>query len=457
MLSIFDVYQNGKCIYILYQKLKGSMKYTMNNTNTLENGTTKICNKCGRILPIEKFILVKGQFNNPYYLGQCKECEYKYQRAYLGEKNRIKFSDNLEILVERQYKDFKRERILNITDTNIIPLGTDEIFVKLMDYKAAWLSNYGRAIRYSDGKYNLLQGSYDSNGALYYCLRKNVFFDGKWIYKSVHLYAAKAVIEEFIVNPDKVNNVYIWHGGNDKQDCYYRNLYPLNQKQYMAVRKHFNETGDDSEEFIIKVMNDIKYKPDNWSRKSMKPTMCGIGYWGLEGVDCTEESYIRWHDMIHRCYNAKFHERQPQYKGCIVCEEWLNYSNFKVWYDQHKIYGMELDLDKDILFKGNKVYSPETCCFVPHVINTLFLNCKKNRGYLPLGVHFDKSKGKYRAEMSFMGEQIKLGTFDTVETAFAKYKEYKEDFIKDLAGQYRERIPNKVYEAMMGWKIEVDD
>jgi len=91
---------------------------------------------------------------------------------------------------------------------------------------------------------------------------------------------------------------------------------------------------------------------------------------------------------------------------------------------------MELELDKDILFKGNKVYSPEICCFVPHVINTLFLNCKKNRGDLPLGVHFDKSKGKYRAEMSFMGEQIKLGTFDTVETAFAKYKEYKGDFIK---------------------------
>ena len=59
--------------------------------------------------------------------------------------------------------------------------------------------------------------------------------------------------------------------------------------------------------------------------------------------------------------------------------------------------------------------------------------------------------------MSFMGEQIKLGTFDTVESAFARYKEYKEDFIKKIARQNREWIPNKVYEAMMGWKIEVDD
>lgn len=418
---------------------------------------TKICKKCGRVLPVEKFRLVKGQFHNPYYLGHCKECEYKYQRGYLEEKNKIEFTDDLEMLIQRQYKEVQPRRILDISNLNIIPLGTDEMFAKLMDYKNTWLSNYGRVIRFSDGKYNLLQGSYDNYGALFYSLRKNVFFDGKWVYKGVHLYAAKAVVEEFIVNPDRANNVYIWHSGSDKQDHYYRNLYPLNQKQYMIVRNHFNKTGDDSEEFILKVMNDIRYKPDDWSRRCMEPVMCGIGYRGSENVDCTSESYLKWHDMIHRCYNAKFHRRQPQYMGCTVCEEWLNYSNFKVWYDQNKIKGMALDLDKDILFKGNKVYSPETCCFVPHAINTLFLNGKKNRSDLPLGVHFDKDKCKYRAEMSFMGEPIKLGWFDTAEAAFARYKEYKEDFIQDLAEQYKDILPYKVYEAMMNWKIEIDD
>ena len=74
-----------------------------------------------------------------------------------------------------------------------------------------------------------------------------------------------------------------------------------------------------------------------------------------------------------------------------------------------------------------------------------------------MGVHFDKSKGKYRAEMSFMGEQIKLGTFDTAESAFVRYKEYKEDFIQDIAEQHKNVIPHKAYEAMMNWKIEVDD
>lgn len=418
---------------------------------------TKICNKCGRILPKENFRLVRGQFHNPYYLGHCKECEYKYQRAYLEEKNRIKFSDDLEILIHRKYKLIKKERILNISDTDIIPIGTDEIFVKLMDYKDAWLSNYGRVIRFSNGRYTLLKGNYDSNGALRYTLQKNVFFDGKWIYKRDVLWAAKAVVEEFIVNPDKANNIYIWHSGYDKEDYYYRNLYPLNQEQYRIVKKNFNETGDDSEEFIIKVMNDIRYQPDNWSKECLAPIMCGIGYRGVLYESGSIESYLRWHDMMNRCYNEKFHEKQPQYKGCTVCEEWLNYSNFKVWYDQNKIAGMKLDLDKDILFKGNMVYSPETVAFVPHEINTLFVNGKKNRGDLPLGVYFDTSKGKYRAVMSYMGERKKIGTFDDVNSAFVRYKEYKEDFIKKIAEQYKDIIPYKIYDSMMNWIIEITD
>ncbi len=159
----------------------------MSSKKVTEYEETKICKKCGRILPIEKFRLVKGQFNNPYYLNQCKECEYKYQREYLEKKNKVVFADDMELLVHRPYKDIRQERILDISTLNIIPLGTDEIFVKLMDYKNTWLSNYGRVIRFSDGKYNLLQGSYDDYGALFYSLRKNVFFDGKWIYKQCHL------------------------------------------------------------------------------------------------------------------------------------------------------------------------------------------------------------------------------------------------------------------------------
>lgn len=418
---------------------------------------TKICNKCGMELPLEKFRLMKGQFNNPYYLGQCKECEYKYQRGYLKEKNKITFSDNLELLVDIQYKEIKPERILDISNLKIIPLGTDETFVKLMDYKDAWLSNYGRVIRYSNSKYNVLQGNYDNYGSLRYSLSKNTFFAGKWIYKKAHLYAAKAVVDEFIVNPDRENNIYVWHSGYNKQDYYYRNLYPLNQEQYRIVKKYFLETGDDSELFIIDVLNETKYKPDNWSRRCMQPVMCGVGYRGSEDVDCKSEAYQKWHDMMNRCYNEKFLEKHPEYRGCSVCEEWHNFSNFKVWYDSHKYGDVVLDLDKDILFKGNAIYDAAHVALVPHEINTLFVNGKKSRGDLPVGVHFDNEREKYRAEMSFMGRNVKLGRFDTAESAFERYKEYKEDFIKDMAELYKEKIPDKVYHAMMNWKVEITD
>ena len=59
--------------------------------------------------------------------------------------------------------------------------------------------------------------------------------------------------------------------------------------------------------------------------------------------------------------------------------------------------------------------------------------------------------------MSFAGKKIKLGTFNTAEEAFARYKVYKEDFIKDIAEQYKDKIPDKIYQAMMNWQIEITD
>lgn len=420
---------------------------------------TKICNKCGRELPIEQFRIMNNKESAPYHLGQCKDCEYIYQRKYLEKKNEITFSDNLEMLIDIEYKEIIPERILNLDDTGIIPIGTDEIFVKLINYPGYYLSNYGRTIHKSKDKYSLLNGNYDSYGALKYSVTKNIFNGKKWVNKRTVLYVAKAVVEQFVVNPDVRNNVYIWHSGFDKEDCYYRNLYPLNQEQYRIVKNHYNKTGNDSVWFIMNVINEIRFKPSDFSKKCMQRTMCGVGYHGREGVDCTSRSYLRWADMMARCYNEKFLERNLSYRGSRVCTEWQNYSNYEIWYNEHyyEIENEQMDCDKDILFKCNKLYSPETCCIVPHSINTLFVNGKSNRGELPVGVNFEKVKGKYRSAMSYCGHIIKLGTFSTSDEAFARYKEYKEDFIQDIAEQYKSKIPLKIYEAMMNWKIEIND
>lgn len=193
----------------------------------------------------------------------------------------------------------------------------------------------------------------------------------------------------------------------------------------------------------------------------MQITVSGVGYHGILYKNNKQESFRRWKNMINRCYNGAVHERQPGYEKCTVCAEWLNYSNFKLWYDEniapYKELEMNVELDKDILIKGNTVYSPETACLVPKFINDLFIGSVSDQREYPPGVYFDKDNQKYRACMSFMGSNIKLGTFDSPEAAFSRYKEYKEDFIKDIAEQYRGKLPDKVYRAMMERTVEVTD
>ena len=104
--------------------------------------------------------------------------------------------------------------------------------------------------------------------------------------------------------------------------------------------------------------------------------------------------YNTWKSMLQRCYSEKRQTKKPTYRGCSVCDEWLSLSTFKEWFDANYRDGMELD--KDILIPGNKVYSPEACSFVPGYINTLLTNAGAARGDYPLGVKAMKPNPKTR-------------------------------------------------------------
>jgi hypothetical protein len=95
------------------------------------------------------------------------------------------------------------------------------------------------------------------------------------------------------------------------------------------------------------------------------------------------QSYRCWVHMIQRCYNQKRLSKYPTYVECTVASEWLYFSNFKKWHDAN--YREGFDLDKDILFEGNKVYSANTCRFVPHYIN-LLLTTRRVINNLPIGI-----------------------------------------------------------------------
>ena len=194
----------------------------------------------------------------------------------------------------------------------------------------------------------------------------------------------------------------------------------------------------------------------------------GIGYLG-EGKYKTKENgektkcYNVWHDMLKRCYSEKCHKKQPTYKNCKVHDKWLNFQNFAKWYydNYYEIEGERMCLDKDILHKGNKIYSPETCIFVPNNINVLFTKSDKIRGEYPIGVNLYCNKFRARCGVyDFKNNKKKLkhlGVYNTPEKAFERYKQFKERYIKQVADEYKDKIPQKLYDAMYNYEVDIDD
>lgn len=180
------------------------------------------------------------------------------------------------------------------------------------------------------------------------------------------------------------------------------------------------------------------------------PQKYGLGYIGC-GIYSTKNKkhYNVWNNMFQRCYSKKQEKNSPTYKDVNVCEEWYNFQVFAEWFENNYKEGFQLD--KDILIKGNKIYSPETCCFVPQEINTLFVKNDSNRGKYPIGV--TTSYGKPVAQIS--GKN--LGTFNTVDEAFKIYKIAKEKQIKEVADKWKTLIDPRVYQALYNYKVEIAD
>lgn len=166
------------------------------------------------------------------------------------------------------------------------------------------------------------------------------------------------------------------------------------------------------------------------------------------------KEYRCWQNMLQRCYkNNNF-----AYKDVTCCEEWLLYENFYEWLHEQENFnkwynGNGWHLDKDILVKGNKIYSPKTCCLVPKRVNCLFVKKYNSRGNLPIGV---SKQDKYFAA-GCNGEHI--GIFKTPEEAFLAYKYKKEDSIKRMAQEEYDKgnITKRCYDAMMNYQVEITD
>lgn len=160
-----------------------------------------------------------------------------------------------------------------------------------------------------------------------------------------------------------------------------------------------------------------------------------------------------WHNMYDRCYSNAYHERSPQYKGCEMCDDWLDdYHIFREWVcnNYYTVGDEQIDLDKDILVKGNKIYSPKTCIFVPHSINAYFNNMVRQPIYIA-------SLDQWKMKIYIDGKDVTIGYFDTEEEAKLEYIRHKKASILTKADFYKDRIPRKLYNAMVNWEIDLSD
>lgn len=255
--------------------------------------------------------------------------------------------------------------------------------------------------------------------------------------------------------------------GNMKD--YYLNKKYMTNEGYQVTIVEYNSSRDLTVQFEngYKVKSLLSNVKKGRISNPYHPSVCNKGYYGvgpyLSKINKVQtESYKVWNDMIRRCYpiTDKDKEKFKAYEGCYVCDEWLNYQNFAKWYELniYHIDGEVMQLEKDILIKGNKCYSPDTCTFVPRPINNLLIKSNSIRGDLPIGVTLSKkTKKPYRLLCIVNGKQKLLGTFDNINEAFNAYKEFKENYIKEKANEYKDKIPDKVYQALINYKVEIDD
>jgi len=159
--------------------------------------------------------------------------------------------------------------------------------------------------------------------------------------------------------------------------------------------------------------------------------------------------YLKWHGMLRRSYHQPYKDKNQTYRDVTVCNDWLTFSNFKAWMIKQDWKGKQLD--KDILVRGNKVYSPDFCVFVDLNVNTLINDTSSIRGKYKAGVCLRKDlvRNKFMSYCSDNGRQVFLGFYATEDEAHLAYCEYKYKVISRVAELQLEPIKS----ALLNYRI----
>ena len=175
------------------------------------------------------------------------------------------------------------------------------------------------------------------------------------------------------------------------------------------------------------------------------------------------KEYDLWYNMLRRCYSDTLKKKYPTYDGCKVSDNFMRYEYFYEWCNKQIGFNNEgngnpFHLDKDLLIKGNKVYSESACVFIPYEINSLLTKSTASRGKHLIGVSWNKKDNAFVARVGKnKGKQEYLGSFKTEIEAFNAYKTAKESFIKEQANKWKSQIDLRAYNALMSYEVMIDD
>lgn len=196
----------------------------------------------------------------------------------------------------------------------------------------------------------------------------------------------------------------------------------------------------------------LKCESAQLNRGSLKnpyhPTVEGVGFMGVGSYKSRvggvfNKSYTTWVNMIRRCYSGD--KKHIHYQDVTVYVEWHNYQNFAKWFDENSV--IDHEIDKDLLFEGNRQYHPSKCTFVPHWLNSLFfVRTRGSSSDLPQGVSFRKSSGRYLVQLSTSYSDRYIGSFNTLDQAHFAYLVAKHAHVKKMISE--NFVPDQVKEQV---------
>ena len=147
-----------------------------------------------------------------------------------------------------------------------------------------------------------------------------------------------------------------------------------------------------------------------------------------------------WSHMNDRCYAPYVTNEKPSYLECV--NHFKDVNSFLDWCHDSPGFlevhdNQKWGLDKDILNQGNKIYSPQNCCFVPEFVNNVFLIRNAKRGNFPCGVTQTYKSSTYKARCHTFSGRLEVSGFKTPLSAHMKWAELKAGHTLEVAERYK--------------------